>query len=934
MKRRTSSQNSGVGGSPSDCDIMASGSLDVTCTSETSEAAEECSAKKKSKFQTFKNFFVKKKKDSPTPLGESVFKGSQSIDDIISTESPVVQTLKVNELGSNMGNKALSHDSVFVSDSPSSEALGASQDGIHGKVKSLQQQLKQAIRLGSPPALIYGRKAEDTGAFSDDDGLPCSPPEYSSLHTVLASTPHTTSHLPQRGSLSMETSDSDDDQMSYDSSSRPSTPQAPVPADFSLPASSDCCLDSTAARHRIAVKAKACTRRKPVSRHMLENKRQDLRDKLLLRETEDKLRIVTIIVEEESEDLPMISDSHHKTLESKTSSFTSEIEDLPDSAQCQKTSRKSSAGDASEEGERVSDENQPEVSAWESPVTLQLQTDDFLLDTGCEVIPKDQGSLLEEVLSSLKSPLVSGLALENETTIPQNEVAEVKSESVDARLEEKAKRDLLESKVPLSESLSFSEEITEETLEKEETLEVSREETKSNVNISVNAKEEAAKTELKEKTEDFAVNVKDYVEVIAEENLESKTKVDANKKISDLTVVEPDKKDVGEPRDVQRQSVPSEPERAVTANDIENITSTSQTVDILNSELPVEIISSTASHKQDSPILHSPLSNTSVYLLEKEEEPGKRRVSGGLQEVNLDVVSEQKEVLESEQTAGDEVRPRFTIAPAWQRSLTTGVVREQLQMISPGVPESEVTKTSDQSPQTNEFFTPTKEERSKPARTHSTPSFPARKEKPHVQEESASGNRFGVRLRKTAVLHRYGLDGESTRTPTRKSLEESEILESPETPDIEQQGRKTAVPMKSDLIVDAVMSSRKLSDPVGRVFVGDTESPSWISMARQKQRNFIDNSPETSPEKHNSQEDLKRPDSLPSLPNSVTQEQLAQPCIKVFCSMEMSNPSMVEKESKRTTIPSTAPLAQDEPPWMALAKKKAKAWSEMPQIVQ
>lgn len=43
---------------------------------------------------------------------------------------------------------------------------------------------------------------------------------------------------------------------------------------------------------------------------------------------------------------------------------------------------------------------------------------------------------------------------------------------------------------------------------------------------------------------------------------------------------------------------------------------------------------------------------------------------------------------------------------------------------------------------------------------------------------------------------------------------------------------------------------------------------------------------------------------------------------------------MVEKESKRSTNPSTAPLAQDEPPWLALAKKKAKAWSEMPQIVQ
>lgn len=38
-----------------------------------------------------------------------------------------------------LGSKALSHDSVFVSDSSeANEALGASQDSIHGKVKSLQ----------------------------------------------------------------------------------------------------------------------------------------------------------------------------------------------------------------------------------------------------------------------------------------------------------------------------------------------------------------------------------------------------------------------------------------------------------------------------------------------------------------------------------------------------------------------------------------------------------------------------------------------------------------------------------------------------------------------------------------------------------------------------------------------------------------------------
>lgn len=53
--------------------------------------------------------------------------------------------------------------------------------------------------------------------------------------------------------------------MSYEASSRPATPQGSVPVDFSLPASSVSCLDSSAARHRIAVKTNACTKRKPAS---------------------------------------------------------------------------------------------------------------------------------------------------------------------------------------------------------------------------------------------------------------------------------------------------------------------------------------------------------------------------------------------------------------------------------------------------------------------------------------------------------------------------------------------------------------------------------------------------------------------------------------------------------------------------------------------
>lgn len=55
----------------------------------------------------------------------------------------------------------------------------------------------------------------------------------------------------------------------------------------------------------------------------------------------------------------------------------------------------------------------------------------------------------------------------------------------------------------------------------------------------------------------------------------------------------------------------------------------------------------------------------------------------------------------------------------------------------------------------------------------------------------------------------------------------------------------------------------------------------------------------------------------------------------VSCSLEISKPAVVKEERRRALAPpSPAALPQDEPPWMALAKKKAKAWSEMPQIVQ
>lgn len=43
---------------------------------------------------------------------------------------------------------------------------------------------------------------------------------------------------------------------------------------------------------------------------------------------------------------------------------------------------------------------------------------------------------------------------------------------------------------------------------------------------------------------------------------------------------------------------------------------------------------------------------------------------------------------------------------------------------------------------------------------------------------------------------------------------------------------------------------------------------------------------------------------------------------------------VVEKEARHSSNLPMTPCSSAEPPWLSLAKKKAKAWSEMPQIVQ
>ncbi|XP_048461039.1 capping protein-inhibiting regulator of actin dynamics [Rhincodon typus] len=248
---------------------MATGLPDIRQTSEAAECSEECSGKKKSKFKTFKNFFAKKKrKDPAVPRGESSLKPCQSSSDVNLPEPSTA--LPDSEAGSqsSIGNRAVSHDSIFipeVSISNSAPVRVMSQENMPGRVKALQLQLQQNIHLASPGMLISAKKADDTGTLSEDDGLPRSPPEISSLHAILrCSTPKCAASVERHSSLSLGgTGSEDEEQISSKPSSRPLSPLSPLvfmttisdslPVDFSSPANPFACLDNSAAKHKIAV---------------------------------------------------------------------------------------------------------------------------------------------------------------------------------------------------------------------------------------------------------------------------------------------------------------------------------------------------------------------------------------------------------------------------------------------------------------------------------------------------------------------------------------------------------------------------------------------------------------------------------------------------------------------------------------------------------
>ncbi|CAO2607906.1 CRACD-like protein, partial [Lemmus lemmus] len=241
--------------SSNESDMISTRVMDVKLRESAEGLGEDGTGKKKSKFKTFKKLFGKKKrKESPSSTGNSTWKQNQAKSEVIAIESGPVGYDSEDELEESrgtLGNRALSHDSIFFPESgqdPARPVRVFSQENVCDRIKALQLKIQCNVKMGPPPpGGIPIKRAEETGISSEDDGLPRSPPEMSLLHDagpgttikilVSSSRPQSPDHM----------SDATVSSRTLDGS------LAPV-ADFSHPPESSSCLDNSAAKHKLLVK--------------------------------------------------------------------------------------------------------------------------------------------------------------------------------------------------------------------------------------------------------------------------------------------------------------------------------------------------------------------------------------------------------------------------------------------------------------------------------------------------------------------------------------------------------------------------------------------------------------------------------------------------------------------------------------------------------
>ncbi|NXS31021.1 K1210 protein, partial [Pomatostomus ruficeps] len=283
---------------------------------------------------------------------------------------------------------------------------------------------------------------------------------------------------------------------------------------------------------------------------------------------------------------------------------------------------------------------------------------------------------------------------------------------------------------------------------------------------------------------------------------------------------------------------------------------------------------------------------------------------------------------------------RFTIAPAWQRSLSGGS----------NLKEDSYSRSSPTSPVRPEFFEGMMKEHTRfdaviqeSAKTNSDRFYRDCKDRDlHLNsfmewadhETQNFENPFGVRLRRTSSLLKY--QNESHVEPpklipsavpiaTSTSVKEDQKLMGTGKPPPSLSVSTKPVVKKTDFLEDKNPPKAR-SEEVAKKQNGHKPS-AWVSMAKLKQKGFQD---------HPLAKEHKDEDKALT---KMYQEEVEYGVMLHGCkvgaiSQEASVVPAVEKEARHSSHLPATPCSPAEPPWLSLAKKKAKAWSEMPQIVQ
>ncbi|XP_032622962.1 acrosomal protein KIAA1210 homolog isoform X1 [Chelonoidis abingdonii] len=977
--------------------IMATGPTDVIQPPEAREITEECAGKKKSKFQTFKNFFAKKKrKESPAPRGESNLKPSQSSSDV---SIPVFDTIALHsptEPGSkgSMGNKALSHDSVFIFESAPENTTGdmSSQENIPGKVKTLQLQLQQNIRLGSSPLVITGRKLEDTGAISEDDGLPKSPPEISTLHEVLTCSPSKSSNPVQRhSSLSLGGTDSEDEQVPSDASSRPVSPLSSMvlvisatqassllPVDFNTPASPVGCLDTSAARHRIAIN--------PRKQRVFTSKNQQTPLEQLEKEqslpvTAEKKSTTkfldadqyenwagSLVLEENNgkgggaKETQAITKTDNSTSSPRNSVSPADVVcTLIEVDACSiETDHQSKVTVSFPNVQSALAKSEEENKAEE--VLVPYCSDDsigefkLLLQNTSEVIELSESLQTEPEAIVFQDTLASdsyGISLEKEDI---NSLADATKVSLKQPVDQSDKE-------PGDGGVALVGKVEEQPC------------TNENNFIWPDSDPAVCASQVLLATLEMSSEA-DWMAVSVPENTPA---AKDDKEMCKVTELQPSKDHVDSKTSLQKDSV-------VSMSDIDCMLPQSKMNKELHFKPEMHCPVSKASQSNQETEAFNNLEKHSIRCLASSSLAGFKScipLSGDSQQNLLGGVTSQEKTRKESKSPEENVKTplksaatkpvRFTIAPAWQRSLSGGSNSK----------EDSCARSSPSSPIRPELFEgtahldTTRQESTK----NNTEGFEGDNESNKASLNSSlegaehetqnAENPFGIRLRRTSSLLKYHSESPkqiplAVHTTSSGSVKENQKSVATGRPLHGLPGNQKVLAKKSAVVeeknapktkpeeVSKKQHSNKLSEKVPSPHLETvTSEPAWVSMAKLKQKGF---------QGHPLAKGHKREDK--SLTKMDQEEQvtcasenvLGKNVTPILCAQEKKSQMKItmsatavtlgpmaqeasvvpttEKETRQSCNLPMTPCSSAEPPWLSLAKKKAKAWSEMPQIVQ